>query len=111
MNPIEQQQKVISELCKLVHASAANGYTEAACRFRYFKEDDGSESVDCEFWYFMGGKRVSAHLAYDREVRPIRLVPRLHEMMRMHTGGNWTAFTLTIDENGKAKAHFEYPES
>jgi hypothetical protein len=31
--------------------------------------------------------------------------------MKAHTGGNWQAFILTIDKDGRVTAKFEYPET
>jgi len=69
---------------------------QAYCRFEYLKEDDGSSSVDSEFNYLVGDENKSAHLAYDKELKPIQLVPKLHALMKQHTGGEWTVFTLTL---------------
>ncbi|MFT6774209.1 MAG: hypothetical protein ACJA1L_001921 [Paracoccaceae bacterium] len=34
----------------------------------------------------------------------------LHALMKAHTGGDWNAFTITLDKDGKATVKFEYPE-
>lgn len=105
-----QQQEVLSDIYKLIFLSAENGFDEAGCRFEYIQGDDGENSVQSEFWYSISGEKKSAHLIYDRNLKPIKLVPKLSEIMLKHTGGKWVAFTLTIDKDGKAKANFEYPE-
>ena len=110
MNIVIQQQDIITELYHLVRRSAPEKYTEAACRFEYFKENDGSCSVEEKFWYFIAGERVSTFLDDDPEVDIMALIPQLHEIMRNHTGGDWNAFTLTIDQSGKSTTKFEYPD-
>jgi hypothetical protein len=38
------------------------------------------------------------------------LVFSRYEEIKNYTDGEWTTFILTIGEDGKAKASFEYPE-
>ena len=38
------------------------------------------------------------------------LIRELHEVMKVHTGGDWKEFILTLDENGKAHTKFIYDE-
>ena len=38
----------------------------------------------------------------------IKYSQELHNMMQLHTGGDWRKFILTIDEQGKAKTEFIY---
>jgi hypothetical protein len=54
--------------------------------------------VDEQFWYFSDDKRVSARLVDDRAVDSMFIVSELHAEMKAHTGGDWQAFTLTINE-------------
>ena len=110
-NPIEEQKQLIDKLYRLVRQSAPKSSFEAACRFRYFQEKDGSRAVDEQFWYFVDDKRVSALLVDDETINPMLIVPELHAKMKAHTGGNWQAFTLTIDKDGRVTAKFEYPET
>jgi hypothetical protein len=110
MNPIEDQRQVIEKLRQLVHQSAPHAYTEAACRFRYFREADGSRAVDEQFWYYIDEQRVSAFLNDDVAVNPMQLVADLHAQMKTHTGGDWHALTLTIQKDGRVTTKFEYPE-
>ena len=41
----------------------------------------------------------------------LELIPKLHSMMKSHTGGEWTSFTLTLNKDGKAHTKFHYPEA
>jgi hypothetical protein len=110
MNPIEEQRLVIDQLYHLMVESAEAGFDKATCRFEYYAEEDGSRAVDTTFGYEINGLTHSKHLNYRqaRDERPIRLVPKLHQLMRKHTGGDWQAFTLSIEENGQIKTKFEY---
>jgi hypothetical protein len=109
-NPIEEQRQLIDKLYRLVRQSAPKGSSEAACRFRYFQESDGSRAVDEQFWYFVDEKRVSALLVDEATINPMLIVPELHAKMRAHTGGDWHAFTLSIEKDGRVNAKLEYPE-
>lgn len=39
-----------------------------------------------------------------------KLVMELHALMKAHTDGSWNAFTITLDQDGKATVKFEHPE-
>ncbi|WP_424942036.1 hypothetical protein [Aliiroseovarius crassostreae] len=112
MNPVEKQRLVIDQLYHLMVESAETGFDTATCRFEYYAEEDGSRAVDTAFEYELNGSKHSKHLNYRqaREERPIGLVPKLHQLMKEHTGGDWQAFTLSIEENGQVKTKFEYSD-
>ena len=112
MNPIEEQRLVIDQLYHLMVESTEAGFDTALCRFEYHVGEDGSRAVDTTFEYELNGSKFSKHLNHrqSKEERPIRLVPKLHQIMKSHTGGDWNAFTLTIDSNGLVKTKFEYPD-
>ena len=111
MNPIEEQREVVGQLAELMIASMPDSVTEADCRFELFLGEDGSRSVGTEFPYAKAGIRTSArqHRAPERAKRPVSLVPKLHALMREHTGGSWHAFRLSIAPDGRITAKFEYP--
>jgi hypothetical protein len=108
MNPIESQTQILDQLCHIMHISAEEGYSTLRCRFDYSASPDGSSSVGAQFCYVIDGKEKSTALVYPERKKLGELVSNLHKEMQAHTGGNWTAFTLAIGEDGKAKANFEY---
>ena len=109
ITPIEEQTQLLSQLVQLVHDSAPEGYERAACTFDYrVCNEDGSSSVGGQFSYDKGGVTVSAVLAYPHPVQSMKIVPRLHEIMKGHTGGDWGSFTLTLDKSGQATTSFDY---
>lgn len=112
MNIIEKQRLIIDQLYQLMVESAENGFNTASCRFEYYADEDGSRAVDTAFEYEFNGSQKSKHLNYRqiKEERPIRLVPKLHQLMKEHTGGAWDAFTLSIEQDGRVTTKFEYPE-
>lgn len=111
MNPIEEQRQLIDQLYRIVKGSCPNDAELVKCRFDYAHGySDGSISVGSEFSYYHNGR---AHFpALDRDLRrPVRdLVKELHAKMKAHTGGDWDAFTLFINEDGSVTAKFEYPD-
>lgn len=110
MPPIEQQKEIIIKLANVIHRSAEEGYEEASCTFKYFVADDGSKAVEEIFYYILGCAMKRVHLVYDHQHRSSLLVPKLHDLMKSHTGGSWTEFTLTLDSSGRATTKFKYPE-
>ena len=50
-NPIEEQRQVIDQLYQIVKASCPVGFQKAKCRFAYEKFEDGSSSVEQEFYF------------------------------------------------------------
>lgn len=110
MNPIEEQQQIIDELYRIVQGSCPDGAQSVKCRFDYgHRHSDGSISVGSEFSYLFNGKmNYPALNIYLR--RPVKdLIRKLHAKMKAHTGGDWDAFTLFINEDGTVTAKFEYP--
>ncbi|PIE44172.1 MAG: hypothetical protein CSA45_06780 [Gammaproteobacteria bacterium] len=108
-NPIESQANILDQLCSLIHISAEDGYKEASCRFDRSVSDDGSVSVGQEFSYIDRDNQKKSGLLEDPDWAVMDLVLDLYKEMNAHTGGDWTAFVLTMTEDGKARINFEYP--
>lgn len=107
MNPIEEQRLLIDQLYRAVIARAPAGFTNAACRFEYdHGYDDGSTSIGSQLTFFIGDERKYALLKNDAA---LDLVPQLHTKMKSHTGGDWDAFMLFINQDGTVTTRFEYP--
>ena len=107
-NPIEEQRQIIDVLYRAIVAVAPDEFDSAACRFEYEHGfDDGSNSVGSQLTFFNGDEKKYAVLKGDE---PFDLVPKLHVKMQAHTGGDWDAFTLFINEDGTVTTKFEYPE-
>lgn len=111
MNTIERQTALIDKLYQLMHVSAEQGYEEMQCWFEYLKSEhyDGT-SIGSRFSYVMSGDTISAALAYPGIQILNSVIPELHKIMKTHTGGEWTEFTLTLGKDGKAKIKFKYPD-
>ncbi|HEL4807184.1 TPA: hypothetical protein UN084_002729 [Stenotrophomonas maltophilia] len=108
MNYLERQVEIIGLLFRAMDGSAEEGYSSAACRFRYLPEDDGSLGVDSSFRYSIEGVSVSALLNDMGDKSCVELVCDLHDVMRMHTGGNWTEFDIVVNSDKTVTAQFFY---
>lgn len=110
-NPIEEQRLIIDQLYRIVKGSCPSEATSARCRFEYdHGYEDGSESVGETFYFTKNGESVSAALHHTLAFPVMDLVPQLHAKMKAHTGGDWDAFTLFINEDGSVTTKFEYPD-
>ena len=110
MKPIARQVEILNTLAQLIHLSAKDEYKEAGCVFDYdYDYEDESSSVGGSFWYVdrCNNEKVSASLE-DPDFETMDLIPELHLIMKEQTGGEWTSFTLILDENGEANSKFKY---
>ncbi|QOZ84301.1 hypothetical protein DXT74_15220 [Chromobacterium sp. Rain0013] len=103
---IERQMELLTELARIVHESASEGYSEARCEFDY-ECSEKDWTVGSSFSYVLQGVG-RAEFLNDPNDRTSQLVHELHELMRQHTGGSWKEFVLSIDANGKAHTNFVY---
>jgi hypothetical protein len=105
---IIEQTEILNQLAGLVHDSVPLGYDRAWCVFDYdHGYEDGSSSVGTTLWYDLNNVQCSVELV-DPEVLTLDLVPKLHTMMKVQTGGDWYKFTLSIDKAGRATTNFDY---
>lgn len=103
---IEQQVEVLNALTQIMHDSACGQYEEMHCEFEY-EIYDGGWSVGSKYAFVRDGLSVS-ELLDDPENRASGLVHKLHELMKLHTGGDWKKFVLSIGSDGKASTKFTY---
>ena len=110
MSPIENQRLLIDQLYHLVKKSIKGDFDTATCWFKYSVSDDRSSSIRSKFSYVKAGKIKYDHLAYPDDDILDEVIPQLHASMKPHTGGDWEAFTLRINEDGSVSTKFEYPD-
>lgn len=111
MNAVEEQTEVLTELSNILVAAAPESFYEARCVFEYGIEGDGSSWVDARFWYVEEGKCISTALETAEEWAIMDLVPKLHQLMKEHTGGTWSEMTLTLTADGQLNTEFKYPDA
>lgn len=103
---IEQQVKILDALTQIMHDSAKGSYDELRCEFEY-EVYEGGWSVASKYSFVRNGFLFS-ELLDDPEDNASGYVNKLHELMRLHTGGQWKKFVLAIDSSGKATTKFSY---
>jgi|JI7StandDraft_1071085.scaffolds.fasta_scaffold115913_3 hypothetical protein len=104
---IFRQQEILDQLAAILHADAPQRYDTVSCRFQYEHE---YETISSQLSYVLRGKTHNARLSSGAATDNLILCEELRGLMAAHTGGEWDAFTLTLDRDGKAQTQFEYPE-
>jgi len=105
---IETQSEILGQLSQLMYDSVSEPYNELRCVFDFFmSNDDNSWSVGSQF-SLVTRKGTESRLLSDPRHEATELVFRLHELMKDHTGGDWSEVTITLGSDGKAKANFRY---
>jgi hypothetical protein len=102
-----QQTKLLEDLANLLYNSYDGEYETISC--------ECNSMPDFQTFGITLSIRSSG---VDRYVMPpegmasksIDSIEKLHDLMKAHTGREWTSFTLTLDANGKAHTKFHYPD-
>lgn len=112
MNIIVKQREYIDQLYWLIRDSIEEEYEKAVCQFSYdHGYEDGSFSTGSQLSYFQNGELITSNALRYPDRRILRhIIPQLHALMKEHTGGDWHAFTLTINEDGSVTTKFEYKD-
>ena len=109
---VDKQQNVLNELYQIVIGSCPDHITSVKCRFDYdHGYEDGSYSVGSAFSFIKDSEEKYSLLDENLNDPVTGLVVELHSLMKSHTGGDWHAFTLLINEDGTVTTKFEYPEA
>jgi len=111
MTPIQEQRQIIDKLYRLLRTSIEEPFNSAVCEFDYFvSKEDGSSSIGSKVSYHQNGNKKFGRLKYPDDEILYDEIPQLHSLMKAHTGGDWNAFTLTINEDGSVTTKFKYPD-
>ena len=110
MNNIDEQRQLVDKIYWLVRDSLGDEYDTATCRIDYPRFDDGSSSIGTRLSYERKGDTKYGQLRYPDDLILYDVVPQLHAAMKAHTGGDWQAFTLTINKDGSVTTKFEYQD-
>lgn len=101
-----KQQELLEQLTAILLADALQRYESISCRFQFEHE---YETISSQLSYVLRGKTHNAQLSTGAATKNLILCEELRALMAAHTGGEWDAFTLTLDSDGKADCRFEYP--
>lgn len=110
MNPIEEQRAIIDEVYRLLTDSIDAEFDQAKCEIRYDRFDDGSSSIGSKASYQVADVITHCLLKYPDVSVLDEAVPKLHRLMKEHTGGDWNALTLSVEQDGRVTTKFEYPD-
>jgi len=108
MIPMQRQAEILNELSQILHDEADKGYSNTFCEYTFMPEYD---TIKSRFNFHKDGERINRALSTGLPSRNRDLVQELRTLMKEHTGGEWTSFTLTLDADGQANTKFVYPES
>ena len=111
MNLIEEQKQIIEKLYWLAKISLDGLYDTAELWLDYRRYDDGSSYIGGRLSYTWEGEKKYAIVRYPDSEILNEIIPRLHALMKSHTGGVWESLTLTIDKDGKVSTKFHYPDA
>ena len=106
MNKIIQQQALLDEIAQILHNEADDGYEKVSCKFEWIPD---YATINLSFHFMISEESIRRHISTANDIRVFDLAEELRAVMKSHTGGEWTSFTLTLDKNGKAHTKFEYP--
>lgn len=103
---IQEQVEVLNRIVQIMHDSAGCQYEEMQCEFDH-EVYDGGWSVGSKYSFTLNGSSAS-ELLHDPDDEVPKLVHQLHDLMKAHTGGDWTRCFLMVDASGKATTKFTY---
>lgn len=109
MDKITEQQAVLEDIYWVIRDASPVGCDTATCVVEFGIGSDGSVSVNSRVSYDIGGK--IKHDIFDDDGLDVldRAVPKLHALMKEHTEGCWSGFSMTVDRDGKLTTRFDYP--
>jgi len=110
MLQIQKQTAILEKISQIMHEEAERDYEKASCDFESFGEGD-EETAITTFSYTANGQAINTGLSDKNIFEAVDSAVKLRTLMKAHTGGEWTSFTLTLDADGQAKTKFVYPES
>ena len=110
MKPIDKQVSLLNDITQIVHDEADQNYEKLECNFKVLGEEDEMTAIVTSF-FMQADMKVNNTISGINLFKIVDLVTDLHKLMKAHTGGEWTAFTLFIEEDGSVRTKFEYPKS
>ncbi len=110
MNQIDGQREALDKIYDLLLCSVDDDFVTAECVIAYRRFDGGGAAIQSNASFFANGETKHVLLKYpDRQILD-EVVPKLHSMMKDHTGGEWTGLKLKINQDGTVTTKFDYAE-
>ena len=108
MNPFESQTDILNELAQIIHNEVNSDYEAVTCEYNFISRYN---TISSSFRFVKNGEQYNKEMSPGVPTRNAELAFELRALMKAHTGGEWTSFTLTLDKDGKAHTKFHYPEA
>ena len=103
------QTKLLNSIANFLYNEVDDSYDSLSCEFTIFGEG-ATKTASSSIAIFRAGHEESRGFSDMALLEVTDVVVELHTLMKAHTGGEWTSFTLTLDANGKAHTKFHYPD-
>jgi len=105
MNELENHAEIITKMSQLMLDQVNGRYEYIACEFEYLERYG---IVSSTFSVMLEWQQSYPDTATGFATENLDLCMKLRGLMKGHTGGEWTSFTLSLDAIGKAKTKFKY---
>lgn len=108
MSFIIEQTELLSKLANLLSNSFRGNFTHLESEYKYLEKYN---TISTSYNYIDNNKKNYFKAPPGIATDNFYICMELRALMKEHTGGEWTSFTLTLDADGRANTKFNYPES
>lgn len=108
MSSLIDQTIILEKLANILYNSTEVDYDLLKSEYEFMSEYN---TISTSLSFEKEGKSVYFEAPHGIASKNLYLCEELRNLMKAHTGGEWTSFTLTLDKEGKAHTKFHYPET
>ncbi|RZG46957.1 hypothetical protein [Acinetobacter wuhouensis] len=101
---MQKQFEILNDICKIFYENLFK-FDKIIYVYKFNPEEDW---VGTRMTIFLNEEKIASNFSSEIKDRISNLSQKLHDEMQSHTGGDWRKFTLTINEERKAKTEFIY---
>lgn len=105
MNEMDKQTDIITKLAQLMIDQIEGPFESIACEYEYLER---YSTVSSSLSVILHGTQKYPETAAGFATDNVELCMKLRELMRFHTGGEWSSFTLSLAASSEAKTEFYY---
>lgn len=105
MNEFDKQAEILTKLAQLMRDQVNDPYESITCEYQFVER---YSTVSSTFSVMCEGAQTYPYTAPGFATENLEICLTLRELMKGHTRGEWTSFTLSLDASGKAKTKFKY---
>lgn len=107
MTFLEKQGHLLEQLANMLYNSFDGDFDILKAEYEVLS---AFGTISTSLSYVKDGKEQYFEAPLGVASQNLDLCSDLRVLMKAHTGGEWTSFTLTLDANGKAHTKFHYPD-